>query len=147
MVQNTFSLYLNCFARAKERHHSCGDFTLSSLLITNDSIRNAHLEALKRGIKTRFITQITEENVVYCKQLMTIVGELKHLEGIKGNFSVSESDYIAAAAIQEQQQQGQRAFPQLIHSNAQAMVEQQHYFFETLWSKAISAEDRIGELE
>jgi hypothetical protein len=71
-----------------------------------------------------------------------IVYELRHLEGIKGNFGVSESDYIATAI----QQEG-RPIPQLIHSNARAMIEQQQYFFETLWDKAIPAEQRIREIE
>ncbi len=47
------------------------------------------------------ITQITEKNIAYCKELMKIVYELRHLEGIKANFGVSESDYVAAA-IQQQ---------------------------------------------
>jgi uncharacterized membrane protein len=146
-VENTIPAYLNCFARAKHRHDSCGDFTLPSVIIATEPIRNGYLDILKRGVKSRFITQITEENVSHCKELMNIVGELRHLEGVKGNFMVSESDYVAAAAIQERQQQGQQAILQLIHSNAQAMIEQQQYFFETLWSKAISAEQRIRELE
>jgi signal transduction histidine kinase len=73
---------------------------------------------------------------------MKIVYELRHLEGIRGNFGVSESDYIATAI----QQEG-RPIPQLIHSNARAMIEQQQYFFETLWNKAIPAEQRIREIE
>jgi two-component system, OmpR family, sensor histidine kinase VicK len=143
-VENTISVYLNCFARAKQRHDSYGDFTLPSVIITTQPIRNGYLDVLKRGVKTRFITQITEENVAYCKELMNIVDELRHIEGVKGNFAVSESDYIATAI---QQQQGQQVIPQLIHSNAQAMIEQQQYFFETLWNTAISAEQRIRELE
>ena len=145
-VENTISVYLNCFARAKQRHDSCGDFTLPSIIITTQPIRNGYLDVLKRGVKTRFITEITGENVSHCKELINIVGEVRHLEGVRGNFAVSESDYVATAIIQ-QQQQGQRTYPQLIHSNAQVMIEQQQFFFETLWSKAISAEHRIRELE
>ena len=36
---------------------------------------------------------------------------------------------------------------ELIYSNVRGIVEQQQYLFETLWSKAIPAEDRIYELE
>src|SRR5215210_5465573 len=110
--------------------------------MTTEPIRNAYLELLKRGIKTRFITEITEKNIVYCKELMKIVYELRHLEGIKGNFGVSESNYIATAI----QQEG-RPISQLIHSNARVMIEQQQYFFQTLWDKATSAQIRIREIE
>src|SRR5215210_5343459 len=141
-VENTISVSLNCFAQAKESHDSCGDFTLPSVIMTTEPIRNAYLELLKRGIKTRFITEITEKNILYCKELMKIVYELRHLEGVKGNFGVSESDYIATAI----QQEG-RPISQIIHSNARVMIDQQQYFFQTLWDKAIPAEIRIREIE
>jgi two-component system sensor histidine kinase VicK len=141
-VENTVSVSLNCFAQAKESHDSCGDFTLPSVIVTTEPIRNAYLELLKRGIKTRFITEITEKNIAYCKELMKIVYELRHLEGVKGNFGVSESDYIATAI----QQEG-RPISQLIHSNARVMIEQQQYFFQTLWDKATPAQIRIREIE
>jgi two-component system sensor histidine kinase VicK len=141
-VENTVSVSLQCFAQVKEMHDSCGDDTLPSVIVTTEPIKDAYRELLRRGIKTRFITEITEENIRYCKELVKIVYELRHLEGIKGNFGVSESDYIATAI----QQEG-RPIPQLIHSNARAMIEQQQYFFETLWDKAILAKQRFNEIE
>jgi hypothetical protein len=86
--------------------------------MTTEPIRNAYLELLKRGIKTRFITEITEKNIVYCNELMKIVYELRHLEGVKGNFGVSESNYVATAIQHES-----RSISQLMHSNARVMIE------------------------
>jgi two-component system, OmpR family, sensor histidine kinase VicK len=143
-VENTVPLSLNYFAQAKKSHDSCGDFTLPSVIMTAESIRNAYLQLLKRGIKTRLITEITEKNIAHCKELMNIVHKLRHLEGVKVNFSISESDYVASA---NQQYEEGRSISQLIHSNARAMIEQQQYFFETLWNKAIPAEQRIREIE
>jgi two-component system, OmpR family, sensor histidine kinase VicK len=140
--ENTIRVSLECFARVKGRHDSCGDDTLPSVIVTTEPIKDAYRELLRRGIKTRFITEITEKNIAYCKELMKIVYELRHLEDIKGNFGISESDYIATAIQQES-----RPIPQLIHSNAKAMIEQQQYFFETLWDKAIPAEQKIREIE
>jgi hypothetical protein len=100
-AENTVPVSLECFARVKERHDSCGDDTLPSVIVMTEPIKNAYIELLRRGIKTRFITEITEENSEYCKELMKIVHELRHLEGIRGNFAVGESDYIATA-IQEE---------------------------------------------
>ncbi len=145
-VEKTVSVSLDILAQAKQSHDSCGDFTLPSVIMTNEPIRNAYLDLLKRGIKTRLITEITENNIVYCKELMNTVYELRHLEGVKVNFNVSESDYVAQA-IRQQQERGRRAISQLIRSNARVMIEQQQYFFETLWNKAIPAEQRIREIE
>jgi two-component system sensor histidine kinase VicK len=64
------------------------------------------------------------------------------LEGVRGNFAVGESDYILPIIQQEA-----RPVARLIHSNARGMIEQQQYFFETLWSKAIPARQRIKEIE
>jgi two-component system, OmpR family, sensor histidine kinase VicK len=143
-VENVISVSLNCFAQAKVSYDSCGDFTLPSVIMTTEPIRNAYLQLLKRGIKSRLITEITEKNIAYCKELMNIVYELRHLEGVKVNFGVSESDYVATAI---QQQEEGRSISQLIHSNARVMIEQQEYLFETLWNKAIPAEQRIKEIE
>jgi chaperonin GroEL (HSP60 family) len=78
-VENTVSVSLQCFAQVKERHDSCGDDTLPSVIVTTEPIRNAYRELLRRGIKTRFITEITERNIEYCKELRKIVYELRHL--------------------------------------------------------------------
>jgi two-component system sensor histidine kinase VicK len=141
-IENTISVSLECFARVKVRHDSCGDHTLPSVIVTTEPIKNAYRELLRKGIKTRFVTEITEDNTGYCRELMKIVHELRHLEGVKGNFAVGDSDYIATA-IQEEA----HPIARLIHSNARGMIEQQRYFFHTLWDKAIPAHIRIRELE
>jgi hypothetical protein len=49
------------------------------------------------------------------------------LDGIKANFSVSETEYLAtAAALREAQ-----PVPQIIYSNVKDIVEQQRYVFES----------------
>jgi two-component system, OmpR family, sensor histidine kinase VicK len=142
-VENIISFSLDCFAQAEENYDSCGDFTLPSLIMTTEPIRNAYRQLQKRGIKTRLITEISEKNIAYCKELMKIVCELRHLEGIRANFGVSESDYVATSI---EQQEG-LPISQLIHSNASVIIQQQRYFFETLWKQAIPAEQRIREIE
>jgi hypothetical protein len=65
--------------------------------------------------------------------------EVRRMDGIKGNFSVSdESEYVAIAKLDGSQ---------LIYSNARQIVEQHQYLFETLWNKAIPAKQRIKEIE
>ena len=73
----------------------------------------------------------------------TIADELRHLDGIKGNFYVSEREYIAPAALHQKD----KPSSQIIHSNMREMVEEQQYIFDTLWNKSISAEDKIKEIE
>jgi signal transduction histidine kinase len=117
--------------------------TRPQLAIVLDSIRSSFIDAKGRGIKLRYLTGITYENITYCKELMSIVDELRHLEGIKGNFMLSESEYLAPLVLIERG----KAAARIVHSNVKELVEQHEYMFDTLWSKAISAEDRIREIE
>ena len=58
--------------------------TKSSLLVPLGigSVNEALIDAKNRGIRLRFITEITKDNVSRCKDTMTIA-ELKHLEGVR----------------------------------------------------------------
>ena len=69
------------------------------------------------------------------------LGELRHLDGIKGNFAVSERGYIAYGTMQ------QSLLQQVIHSNVKEIVEQQRYVFENFWNRAIAAQIKIREIE
>jgi two-component system sensor histidine kinase VicK len=59
-----------------------------------------------------------------------------------GNFGVSETEYIVAPTMKQEQ-----PLPKLIYSNSKEMVEQQQNIFDIFWSKAIPAEQRIKEIE
>ena len=123
--------------------YACVDQTRPSLTFDISELMKAFKDAKKRGIKLLYITEITKDNLSYCKQLMSMVNELRHLDGIKGNFYISKSRYLAPATFHEK---GKSA-SQIIYSNVKAILEQQHYVFETLWNKSIPAEVKIKELE
>jgi two-component system, OmpR family, sensor histidine kinase VicK len=123
--------------------YACVDQTRPSLTIDIVKLRKAFLDVKKRGVKLLYVTEITKDNLSYCKQLLTLVDELKHLDGIKGNFYISESGYLAPATFHEK---GKPA-SQIIYSNVKELIEHQRYVFDTFWDKAISAEQRIMEIE
>ncbi|MGH9963459.1 MAG: hypothetical protein ACRD5E_01335, partial [Nitrososphaeraceae archaeon] len=122
---------------------ACVDYTRPSLVIDIAILKRAFLDAKKRGVKLRYVTEINKDNISYCKQMMTMVDELRHLDGIKGNFYISETGYLAPATFHED---GEPA-AQIIYSNVKELIEHQRYVFETLWSKTIPAEQRIREIE
>jgi signal transduction histidine kinase len=122
---------------------ACVDYTRPSLAIDIQVLKEAFLDAKKRGVRLRYVTEITKDNVSYCKRLMTMVDEFRHLDGIKGNFYISETGYLAPATFHE----AGKPATQIIYSNVKELIEHQRYVFETLWSKTISAEQRIREIE
>ena len=69
--------------------------------------------------------------------------EVRHLDGIKGNFMVSEQEYLAPASTQAISY----VASQIIYSNLKEIVSHQQYVFDTLWNKAIPAIKRIREIE
>ena len=139
-VVNTIIEFLN---RTNDVVYACVDQTRPVLTLDTLDLKNAFLYAKKRGVKLHYVTEITEDNISYCKQLMDMVDELRHLDGIKGNFYVSESGYLAPATAHEV---GKSA-SQVIYSNVTEIIEHQRYVFDSFWNKAIQAGDRIREIE
>ncbi|HZA64001.1 MAG TPA: ATP-binding protein [Nitrososphaeraceae archaeon] len=69
--------------------------------------------------------------------------EIRHLDGVKGNFEVSdEKEYVASTRLNKAE-----PLQQLIYSNVKEIVEQQQYIFDSFWNKAIPSEEKIREIE
>jgi signal transduction histidine kinase len=131
------------FYKARNKADTYMNYTRPPLAVGLEPIRKAFLDARNRGVHLRYLTEITKENLPYCKELMKTVHELRHLDGIKGNYMVSESEYIAPLILFEH---GKIA-PQALYSNLKEVVEQQQYVFDNFWSKAIPVGERIKEIE
>jgi two-component system, OmpR family, sensor histidine kinase VicK len=142
-IDTVMNTVLQFLYHTKGKIDACVDYTRPSLAIDIIILKRAFLDARKRGVRLRYATEINKDNISYCKQLMSMVDELRHLEGIKGNFYISETGYLAPATFHEA---GEPA-AQIIYSNVKGLIEHQKYVFETLWSKTIPAEQRIREIE
>src|ERR1700739_192623 len=117
------------------------DQTRPSLAIGIESIKRAFVDARNRGVKLRYLTEITDANISYCKELMSMVDEVRHLDGIKGNFMISESEYLAPITSRDKIKPANT----IIFSNVKEIVEHQQYVFHTFWDKAIPSEQKIRE--
>jgi len=103
----------------------------------------AFFDILKRGGRLRILTKIDVDSVGYFRELMKSI-EIRHLDEVRGNFAVSESEYISS--------QGSAVFMPdvitlVIYSNSGSLVAQNANVFETLWSVAEPAAERIREIE
>jgi two-component system, OmpR family, sensor histidine kinase VicK len=140
--EDIMSSATSLFSNVKERIDCCADDNAPISHSMLKPVRDGFIQLKNRGIKVRFITEITKENLYYSKQLMKNV-ELRHLDGIKGNFGISDGVEYRASPTSKQE-----GIPsEYIISTVKSFVEQQQYFFETLWSKAIPATQRIKEIE
>jgi hypothetical protein len=73
---------LQCFSNAKEKIDSCMNYTRPQLPIEIEQITKAFVDATSRGVKLRYLTEITAGNISFCKELMSIVDEIRHLDRI-----------------------------------------------------------------
>jgi hypothetical protein len=130
------------FHTIKERLDNCIDSTGPYVFFKAPIVWKELVGLRSRGVKLRFITEITKDNINYSKELSK-VAELRHLDRVKGNFGIADGrDYAGSASVKEGEPP-----TELIRSNVKTFVELQQFFFETLWNKAIQAEQRIREIE
>jgi hypothetical protein len=101
----------------------------------------------------RFLTDINAENIPFCKELINLSGEVRHLTGIKTNFAVRSREYIDIAILKEEllqvehrqqkkkedDEQSTQSQSHIICSNIKGIIEQQQRLFNSLWEKAIPA--------
>jgi two-component system sensor histidine kinase VicK len=132
---------LECFSRLKERLDGCIDHTEPAIHVI-EPIWGELVKLRKKGIQMRLVTEITPENLVYCKRLMEIA-EIRHVEGVRSNFGVGDGKVYLGHTISQQD----KPLSHAILSNVSGIVEAQQYLFEVLWSKAIPSELKIREIE
>jgi two-component system sensor histidine kinase VicK len=131
---------INDFHLIQNRLDNCTDSTGPYVIDT--PLWNEFLELKKKAIKLRLITEITKDNIGYSKKIVKVF-ETRHLDEVKGNFGIADGrEYGGGASITK----GEPPI-EFIRSNVKAFVDQQQFFFETLWNKAIPAEQRIREID
>lgn len=141
-LDKTTKAVLQFMSRAYDRISICLDSSGPAAMIKRDQYKRALLELKDKGVRSMYITEITSDNLSHCKELINLTYELRHLDRFKGNFAVSESEYIAPTHLQKT-----KAEPELIYSNLKEMVEAQQYVFDSLWTHALTAEQKIRQIE
>ena len=137
-VENAVRLFSRVVSGAITTIDICDDDIIPHTPTSHKVIEKRVLEI---EAKFRYITKIKEDNIQYCKELMK-VGQVRHLDGIRTNFVVTDTEYTSSAFMQQLQ-----SHPEIVYSNVRSIVEQQRYLFENLWNKAIPAEHKIMEIE
>jgi two-component system, OmpR family, sensor histidine kinase VicK len=131
---------VDVFYDAEHRIDICGNSKFPSLIFSFEPIRKAIIVSKNKGIRQRYIIEVTKENIQYCKELMKLVDDLRHSDQIEANFALNETKYLGSITLNEPHQQA-------IYSNVKEVIEQQHYIFDNLWNKSIVANEKIREIE
>jgi signal transduction histidine kinase len=119
------SRYLQALRNANKWDYFAETKSFSLVPLAIESLGEALIAAEKRGMKLRLITEITKDNISSCRNTMKIA-ELKHLEGVHGNFAVSDTEYIAINTV----------IGLSTYSNSRPGVLSYVSIFENLWMEA-----------
>ncbi|MGN6623035.1 MAG: sensor histidine kinase, partial [Candidatus Nitrosocosmicus sp.] len=141
-VENALSYGERFMKKARLSMDITFDHHAPSIVIKIPLYYEGYKDILKRGGKIRCITEITTENILYCKELLNIVSELRHLDGLKGGIAITETEYMATTILKEEQ-----PLTEVIYSSAKEVVFQNQYIFDTLWNNSIPAVKKIKEIE
>jgi two-component system sensor histidine kinase VicK len=161
-------VYSQILDNAKKMWNFYADTKSLTIPFAIEQVNRAILDAKNRGVRIRFVTEVTKDNVTFCKNSVLKVGEIRHLEGMKGNFGVSDTEYIstsdtistsdrvsvpdiAISNIEEGTEAAKTTTVEIlqhaVYSNVKEDIQQQQHIFEILWVNAIPVEERIREIE
>jgi signal transduction histidine kinase len=127
------------FANSRTKVDICTTQVDPKLIGWSKALNDAYLAVKAKGVRLRMVISIDSRNAKQCKELAKAV-ELRHVEGIRGTFGVSDSEYMASAEESE-------LLGELIYSNSRAFVRQHQAIFEMMWENGIPAEQKIEEIE
>ena len=141
-IENSEEQALQIISKIKEKLDCCYDKNGPAAQIGSESLWNAIAQLKYKGTKLRLITEITKENIAYCKTMMRYF-DVRHMDGVKGNFGISDgAEYLGNMLVFDA-----KPGTSLIHMDNKPFIELQQFLFDTLWSKAIQAKEKIKEIE
>lgn len=136
-------LSLNAVEICERGFDSVWDAQFTTFLLNNfkEGFSIGRKRMKTRGIKSRFVIEFTQDNIDAFD--LYDLGEIRHLDGIRGNFGIMDSRcYMMYILLTDNQPPAQGVF-----SNFKPLVEKQQKLFEQLWSMGISLPSRIKEIE
>ncbi|TLX66515.1 MAG: hypothetical protein E6L02_05220 [Thaumarchaeota archaeon] len=90
-IENPEEVSVQVIAKVKERLDCCYDKNGSAAQIGSEPLWNAIAQLKYKGTKLRLITEITKENIAYCKTMMRYF-DVRHMDDVKGNFEISDRE-------------------------------------------------------
>jgi hypothetical protein len=162
-IENIVARAIERWKNTQKKMDSCIDRLQPRLLVTDKTMFSELVELVRKDLRTRTIFEITEENVIYVKELMELIKPfgkkhiIRHLDNVIGNFSISDGKIFQSHVMGDlsipnqnnredpENQAKQKEFnfymtaaatlPQCILSDVHAFVEQQQNIFELMWQK------------
>jgi hypothetical protein len=134
---------LEIISGANETVDFCIDYRALTFLVANKPLWKAITEMIAKGTRSRFITEITQQNVNYCNLLMKHSSEVFHDEKVKGNFLIADGRKYLCYAIQNEEKQ---IIKPILFTEVKPFIDTQQYLFDNLCNRSIPAKEKIREI-
>jgi hypothetical protein len=136
-------LPLQVISDTSERIDFCVDSAGLSIISRDDSFWNALTHLKTKGVRSRFVTEIFENNIYFYSMMMKH-GEVFHNDNLKGSFIISDGIKYLCYLLNDNGK-GQ-VVTQLFYTKAKSFVDAQQYLFDNLCNKAVPAREKIREV-
>ncbi len=142
-IENIAKMVIRCHSVVRNTADICSDYKGPQIFVEYEPAWRSYQRMKSCGVHMRFIIDVREDNVEYCKRLSE-VGEIRHLEGFNGNWGILDKiDYVAPAISQSHEP----TIPILIRISIKDFVDPHQDLFNALWKNAIPLEQKINEIE
>ncbi len=145
--EKILNFYISRTKILKKRVVCCYDYNGPIRIRKTEPIWKNNLEVDKKGIMIKFLTDIRNENLEYCKSMLEEIKhlEMRHMDGAKGNFAIhDDKEYFLPFFVDTPSEPVSNL---LLFCMQKEMVEAHLFIFENLWRQATPAHLRIKELE
>jgi two-component system, OmpR family, sensor histidine kinase VicK len=78
-IENAIEKGISFMQNVRKKMDISFDHRAPSIVIEIQAYKTGYIEIRKRGGKIRALTEITSDNIYYCKEIMKIVNEFRHL--------------------------------------------------------------------
>jgi len=136
-------LTIEDFSNVKQTAYICGDRNAPSMFVPIEPLWRVFEKLTKRGVKVRFLTEITKENISYSKDIMECT-ELHHLDDIRfGGFGLYDGVKYRCSPVSTF-----REAPQvMIVSNIKELVENRHSFSKVFGAEPFLQDNGLRKLK
>lgn len=122
--ENIIKGTLETYSWIKERMEGSMDNAGPAIHVIYKPIWNGLVHLKERGVRIRGVTEITPDNVSYCKKLMEVC-ELRHLDGVRTNFGIADGKQALLHGVSQET----NPLSQAILTSVKAIVEAQESLF------------------
>ena len=129
---NILKRTLETYSWIKERLEGSIDNAGPAIHVIYNPIWDGLVQLKENGVKIRVVTEITVDNISYCKRLLE-VSEIRHLDGVRTNFAIADGKQALLHGVSQET----NPLSQAIVTSVKVLVEAQESLFENLWKSAI----------